>query len=384
MEYLIEAFRLWLYLPDPTPLVALVACVVANHLVGDPIWLMLVGPPSSGKTELIGSLARLPRLHMASTLTEQSLLSGTSARERALSSTGGLLRQIGEWGILLLKDFTSILSMHREKRSALLAALREIYDQKWSRHIGVDGGKVLSWSGHLGLIAGCTDAIDSHHAVMAHMGERFLFLRMPQSDEREEARMVLGTTGREAEMRQELEETMAGFFASLLEIPEDPPSILPDEEVRLVALATLAVCCRSAVERDPYKRDIVNVPQRERPGRMLRCLSQLSTALKVMGVPPNATWAVVCRLALDSMPATRRKAFDAATQSPEGVKIAKAKNMAGVSATLLRRGLEELEAHGILDRRSEDRSDVWSLSAWASALLEPIGEPFPESQVLPA
>mgnify|MGYP003466777145 CR=1 FL=1 len=40
-----------------------------------------------------------------------------------------------------LKDFGSILSMHRDARGAVLAALREIYDGSWSRSIGVDGGR---------------------------------------------------------------------------------------------------------------------------------------------------------------------------------------------------------------------------------------------------
>jgi hypothetical protein len=47
-------------------------------------------------------------------------------RRRIKTATGGLLRQIGERGILVIKDVTSILSMHREMRSAILAALREI------------------------------------------------------------------------------------------------------------------------------------------------------------------------------------------------------------------------------------------------------------------
>jgi len=42
------------------------------------------------------------------------LLSGTPTKEKAADARGGLLREIGAFGYLVLKDFTSILSMHRD------------------------------------------------------------------------------------------------------------------------------------------------------------------------------------------------------------------------------------------------------------------------------
>ena len=116
---------------------------------------------------------------MAATLTEPALLSGTPKKDTSRSAKGGLLREIGEFGILLAKDFTSILSMHRESRAAVLAALREVYDGSWTRHLGTDGGKTLTWSGKVAVLAGVTPTIDSHHAVMASMGERFVLYRLP-------------------------------------------------------------------------------------------------------------------------------------------------------------------------------------------------------------
>ncbi len=94
-------FRRWLYLPDLRPLLALLGTFAANQLDGDPVWLLLVGPPGSGKSELLGSIAGLPNVHPTATLTEAALLSGTPKREHDDSSTGGLLRAIGETGLVL-------------------------------------------------------------------------------------------------------------------------------------------------------------------------------------------------------------------------------------------------------------------------------------------
>ena len=84
-------------------LYVLLGTYAANRMLGDPLWLMLVGGSGWGKTELLMSIIRLPHVHMASTLTEASLLSGTSRREKGKDSTGGILRKIGSSAISCAK-----------------------------------------------------------------------------------------------------------------------------------------------------------------------------------------------------------------------------------------------------------------------------------------
>jgi len=107
----VAVFRRHLYLPDPGPLAVVLATVVANRLPGDPVWLLMVGPPASGKTEILSSLSKLPYIHEASTITEAGLLSGSTTRREG--ATGGLLAEMGAFGIIVCKDFTSVLSESR-------------------------------------------------------------------------------------------------------------------------------------------------------------------------------------------------------------------------------------------------------------------------------
>lgn len=204
----VAIFQRWLYMPDPTVLYAVLGAVAANLLPGDPVWLLTVGPPGSGKTETINALSRLQNVHHISTLTEAALLSGTPKKEKASDAKGGLLRVIGAFGIIVAKDFTSVLSMHPDSRRGLLAGLREIYDGHWDRGVGTDGGRLLTWDGKVGFIAGCTPTIDSHHGVMATMGERFIFCRLPVINPTEQAMRALAHVGRETEMREELAEAL--------------------------------------------------------------------------------------------------------------------------------------------------------------------------------
>jgi len=181
LDALVRTFRKWLHLPDADALLVVLAAIVTNHIEGDPLWLMLVGPSGGGKTEFLSPLTALANVLQTSTLTEAALLSGTAKKEVVPGATGGLLREIGEFGIIVCKDFTSILSMNRDTRGAVLSALREVYDGSWTRRLGVDGGTTLSWKGKVGLIAACTAAIDRHHAVIGAMGERFVMYRLPET-----------------------------------------------------------------------------------------------------------------------------------------------------------------------------------------------------------
>src|SRR5262249_29117294 len=158
----------WLHLPDPGPVYVTCAAVAANRVESfDPTWLILVGAAGSGKTEALGATSGLDGIHVVATLTEAALLSGTPRKERAAGASGGLLRELGTSGIIVLKDFGSVLSMPRDTRAATIAALRELYDGSWTRRLGSEGGRSLNWSGRLGLIAGATSVLDQHHGVMS-------------------------------------------------------------------------------------------------------------------------------------------------------------------------------------------------------------------------
>jgi hypothetical protein len=181
IEETLKVFEHWLILPNLTPVYAMLGTVAANLLPGDPVWLGIIGPPSSAKTELLNSTSMLPKVVQAATLTPAGLLSGTPKKQYDKKTKGGLLRQIGAFGILVLKDFGSILSMRPEAKAEVLAALREIYDGSWTRHLGTDGGRTLDWQGKVALLFAATGVIDTHYGVIGAMGDRFLLSGWPPS-----------------------------------------------------------------------------------------------------------------------------------------------------------------------------------------------------------
>jgi hypothetical protein len=371
IDDVIRTFQKWLHMPDTGPLVTMLAAVAANHMKGDPLWMFLVGPPASGKTEILDSLLGLPNMHPAATLTEASLLSGVPGRERAQDSSGGLLRAIGQFGIIVCKDFTSVLSMNREQRASLLAALREIYDGAWTRHVGTDGGRTLSWHGKVAVVGGVTPVIDAHHGVMSAMGERFLQFRLPDVNPKEQARSALRHQGKEHTMRQELRHAVSRLFADLR---MSHFALDADAEERLAALATLVARCRSAVERDSYHREIDLVPGSERPARLVLALARLYSGMRSIGVCDGQCWPLLCRVGMDCIPSIRRSALDRLRRSGR-ISTPDVATAIGYPTTTVRRALEDLTAHGILEREKCGSVDIWELSVdareWLVAAVVP-------------
>jgi hypothetical protein len=256
--------------------------------------------------------------------------------------------------------------MHTDSRASVLAALREVYDGNWTRHLGTDGGQTLHWEGKVGLIAGCTPAIDNHHAVIGSMGERFLLYRLPAIDADAQAGSALAHVGRERTMRAEL---AAVVHAALGAVDGNRLIAPPDaaDRGRLVAISTLAVRCRSAVERDAYRREIQLIPDPEAPGRLALVLLKVLNALRALGVDETMTWRLVTKAALDSMPAIRHTVLVGLGRRSQTT-VQGLADLIGYPVTTTRRALEDLTAHGVLDRTSlgPGKPDIWSISEWTA------------------
>ena len=156
----------------------MLAAIASERLSGDPLWLLLIGGPGAAKTETVQAGAGAGAYVTSTIASEGALLSATSSKSRSKTATGGLLRKIGDHGVLVIKDVTSIISANREIRGQVLAAIREVYDGRWERNVGTDGGQTLTWTGRIIIVGAVTTAWDTAHSVVASMGDRFVCLRI--------------------------------------------------------------------------------------------------------------------------------------------------------------------------------------------------------------
>jgi len=321
----------YLLLPDSGLVIEIeCAAVVANRMEGDPLWLFFVNPPSGVKTELIRALNDVEDIYPLSNLTPQTFASGFESKKAEPS----LLLRL-DHHILTLKDFTTVLTMHRDKRGEILAQLREIYDGHYKKEFG--NGKVVDWTGKVGLIAGVTQVIDTYSSVSQVLGERFICYRIKSETGAAVAKRAVKNQGQEHEMRQALRGAIAGFLQTL---NTKQTVHLPDALVDKIAhLATFCATARSAVIRD-WKGEIEYIPEPEGPARLAKQLAVFRKALALIRGKREVTeaeYGVLYRLAEDTLPRHKLVTLTALMNSDEPIKTSQMGEKTGYPTDTARR-----------------------------------------------
>lgn len=331
------------------------AVAAVEKLAGDPVWLLIVSGSGAAKTETIMPLGGCDGAVVVSTVSsEGAFLSATSSRERTTEATGGLLREMGPRGLLVLKDFTSVLAMQRERRNDVLKALREIYDGYWRRQVGTDGGYSLEWQGRIVLIGAVTSAYDRAREVIAKLGDRFVLLRVDSNKKEarlQAARSAVRSVGAEERMRAELARLVSGLVANI-----DPGAAAEPDSAELdaiVAAADLVTRARSAVDRSPGG-EVEEAHMLEMPTRFPKQLVQIFRGATAIGLDRAAAMGLVIRAARDSVPPSKLEIIDWLAGDPgQGPRSGTANDVAiGIDKpfTSTDRHIKELHLLGVVTR----------------------------------
>jgi hypothetical protein len=202
--------------------------------------------------------------------------------------------------------------------------------------------------------------------------------RLPTINPAKQAERALANAGQVRAMLKELAVVVRKLFSGL-DFSKELPSIDEHETSRLVALSSLVASARSAVERDPYRREIELVLDTEAPARLAQTLRRLYAGMLAIGLDRATAWPLVAKTGLDCIPKLRRSVFDALLATPDWrdtTTIAASTKHPTVTA---RRSLEDLSVHGVVDRRpgGREKPDIWQLSDWHEPGMR---QPFPKCQ----
>jgi hypothetical protein len=364
-----DAYTRWLgesY--DLDALDGVLCTAAAGQLAGDPPWLLTIAGSGAAKTETINPLEKAGAVMVSTINGEAGLLSGTAEKEKAKDATGGLLKEIGSSGLLVIKDFTSILSMNRDTRALVLAALREIHDGHWSRRIGGEGGRSISWSGRLVVIGACTTAWDAAHQVIATMGDRFLLVRpRPGKDGRRRAGLqAMQNVRSETVMREELRDAV-GKLLDCIPAQTENITLTEDEQVQVLDVADIITRARTAVERD-FQGNPAFAHALEMPTRLAKQLVQVARGGRALGMTPQDAMAVADRVAADTMPPLRLRVLEDVCTNPDTPTADVVKRLQLPRKTV-DRALQELH---LLELLTVDSIDFGERTRWIYSLAEDV------------
>lgn len=346
-ERYLEALSKWLYLEDYQAIDIIMATALSIHLPGDPVWLFIIAPAGSTKTELLRAFSG-EQIYSISTLTPQTLISGLKG-----SGNVDLLPKL-DGKVLIIKDFTSILSKKSEDQTAIFADLREAYDGYLEKSFG-SGAGTKRYHSRFGLIAGVTGVIDMYRVVHSLLGERFLKCRLRTTAEAAINRAG-DLAGQEEEMRKVLAEATIDCLAYYTMLIEKQPCITVEKQIheKLKSLANITAKLRSEVARDRYHK-VLFQPQTEVGTRLTKQLLKLGRALAIFYGHANVgekEYEVLLRIAKDSIPSQRMQLV-LALVGTEPIDTKAAGNKAKIPTDTARELLEDLWMLKLVNRLGE-------------------------------
>ncbi|MDA2918589.1 hypothetical protein MYX76_03675 [Desulfobacterota bacterium AH_259_B03_O07] len=331
------------------------ASTVGNYFDDDPTWLLVVAPPSSAKTEIIISIGGSPFAWNISSFTSKTLASGDKNSKNA-----SLLSRIGGFGLIFLKDLTTILELHPTERGEIFSQLREIYDGRFFKTFG--NGVVIDWKGKIGVIGACTPIIEKYGEIFKVLGERFLICRINDISEENEDLAIDKALSDQSDSihfaRDCLQNSVDELLKDCLYDALNEKIELSDENLNMIKVCSKFISyTRAIVVRDSYNREEILVkPFKESSMRLAKQLKSLVKGLCLIdnvNIPTNDHINILFRVALDNIPSIKREIIEAVPE--EGIYATDLARKLGYSeeSRYFRRIIEDLSMLRILERKKE-------------------------------
>lgn len=353
----------------------LAASVIANQMRGNPVWLMLVANSSGGKSMLLSTITGLelipgiPHTFSISDLTENTFASGFKGVEKRSAS---LLENMPFGGIMIFKDFTSMLTKRKESRDVVMSQLREIYDGKYDRRTG--NNKDTHWEGQVGALAAVTEAVHEYMPDMSAMGDRFIMYSPKMPDRKKLLRFTMNmrVSGiSQAALLGDARQAMHSYLNNAMEhIGNVELEIKDDDREYLMEVCDFVTKARSGVIEDVRSGMVRFVPSAEMPTRIIDQLLSIGKALCIMrhidGKPTaldKNDMDILFKIAFDSIPIKRMWALRQIAGYLMGVTSAGIGQRIGYETEIVRSWLAQLAALGIVHKAIGARQDLWTLNS---------------------
>lgn len=389
-----EAYDHAFLLADRNIIKLVAAVVLANQLEGPPVWMLIVASSSGGKSAILMTLDELEFIvgkrmtFFISDLTENTFASGF----KSAAGDASLLMQLPIGGMLIFKDFTSLLTKRHEARDAIMGQLREVYDRKFDKRTG--NNQNVQWKGKAGALAGVTEAVHEYMSEMSVMGDRFVMYSMQQPDRLEATRFVMNmkTLDNSQERRIDVaKKQMHAYLRQTLKgMGKAKLYMTPVDQEKLILVADFVTRVRSGVIEDERTGHVKFVPTAEMPIRLIDQLMSIGTALCHMNITDGSApmlkkedMNMLFKIAFDSIPLKRRWALRQLARYHIGVTTAGLAAQLNYETEVVKRWLAQLNSLGIIRRvKGGAGADQWVLNVQYEDIMQTFEEIEPLNEQL--
>lgn len=161
--------------------IAMAVYISSELKCNPPLWLLIIGVPSSSKTMMIAMLSDAENAYMLDTMTENSFMSGFVPKDGG--ETQDLLPKL-DGKCFMVKELSAIFSMNEETVKKLLGDFTSIFDGEYAKFTATRGD--LRCESLFSMIGCVTPMImNRHQTYTRQLGPRFLFLTVPDLTEEE-------------------------------------------------------------------------------------------------------------------------------------------------------------------------------------------------------
>lgn len=272
--------------------------------VSEPVWMQVIGPPSSHKTESLRPLLTYGDSIPLSSITVNGLVSGH--RDKDGNDPSLILHLNGK--NLIIKDMTTLHTMPRSDRDKIFGDLRDAFDGSCSKASGTAG--FTNYKARFGVLCAVTEVVDAFQKESQQLGERFLSFRtfryLPtHRDACTYLRHVLSAAHDKAVWRLRLVQTVIDCFGSIKQryALYGPPSMSDEIRAQLIAMAHLLTQFRtSPVNNTPITGEMAS-----------RVVQQLVNLGDIHACSDNRSeWndddlSLIRRIVVDTLPVQRRR-----------------------------------------------------------------------------
>jgi len=375
-------------LPGSQVALKLILAVTASSAYQNPVmvWLLLVGVPSSGKTEMVRLVKEAECSYYLDNLTQNAFVSGERATKS--SKVYDLLPLIDK-KCLIIKDWTSIFSLDEKMTKKLLGDLVGIYDKEFTKFSSRRGNVSYSSSfSQLGCITPAT--LNKHTNYMNMVGPRFLCYTMPitNSDNQQSSYDFIFSNRDRSIIEKEARKYVSSYISQIIKNQIQIKDLTPDIKKYLRLAAELMSNCRGIVilqsasfkteDGDDIKYYEVLDIQVEEPWRAVQQLIVLLKFLTFVVQKQEAEYEeleIIKEIVISSMPADRSQALRMIKKYGGMVTAKQLADLSDKSIKTSRRLLDELYALKVLDKNKGGGAiaNDYKISEWFSdfILLDP-------------